>query len=133
MYSVLLIDADPTRAFDLYIRLEDAGFNVLGPISSTSEGFRELKGGELDGIIINVETARRYFPELYSVVIESDIPLIFLDSDSKTKTKHQQNGFLFKSSAPISEIKSYLDVSLPTSIENNFMIPGHQLDAKTHH
>jgi len=132
MYSVLLIDADPIRAFDLYIRLEDEGLKVLGPVSSASEGFTLLKNEALDGIIIHAETARQYFPELYAVVMEADTPVIFLESKPKAVSNGPANNFIYNLAAPIEHIKTYLGSQSANAVENNYMIPESTMGEKIH-
>jgi len=124
MYSLALIDADPIRAFDLYIRLEDEGFNVIGPISSTREGFDCLKNEALDGIMIHAESARNYVPELYNVVMESNIPIIFIGPENGTANRRRDNSFIFPPNAPLKEVKKYLAAQDPSALEKTFMIPA---------
>jgi len=106
MCSVLLIDKDLFRATDLFIRLEDEGFKVLGPIASSEEGFRFIADQQLCGVVVNSYVAGKYFPELYDLVIESTLPVAFLDSQTRISNFVQKRCIVFKEGDDLAELKS---------------------------
>lgn len=109
MYSVVLIDTDPLRAMDLYIRMEDEGFEVFGPIASKNEGFRCLNEHNISGVVMDAAKTQKAFPELYNVLEASNLPIAFLDGSSDFRKYRRENGIAFNEGQPISELKLFFE------------------------
>ncbi len=78
MNNILLVDPNPITALDIFIRLEDAGYKVFGPIATTGEGLKLLKDQTISAVILDAHACRQRFPELHETLMASDIPIIFL-------------------------------------------------------
>lgn len=82
MKNILLIDANPVTALDIFIHLQDEGFVVHGPIAMDEEGLKLLATENISLVLLDDEACKAHYPELRETLIASDLPIIFLTANN---------------------------------------------------
>lgn len=101
-HHVMILEDDPFIALDMESVMEDAGYNILGPVATSSEAFKILKDAEtprpdcalLDFYItggtsefVARELTRLNIPYMFVTGNEKDVRNCFAGQDPLIRTK----------------------------------------------
>lgn len=101
MKNILLIDPNPITALDIYIHLQDQGYIVHGPIATDGEGLSLLANENISLIILDDAACQSHYPELYQVLMQSELPIIFL---TDSYVSNDDNKVTFKKTDPAHQL-----------------------------
>ena len=75
--AILIVEDDPFIAIDLQDAMEDAGYDVLGPVATVRHGLATLQGQVPDVAILDYNLGPETSAKIAERLKDMDIPYIF--------------------------------------------------------
>jgi DNA-binding response OmpR family regulator len=73
---VLVVEDDPFIAMDLQDSLVEAGYEVLGPVSTVIDALSLVKTEHINGAVLDVNLGSEYSSPVAGVLFEHNIPFV---------------------------------------------------------
>lgn len=75
--AVFIVEDDPFIAIDLQDAIEDAGFDVIGPVATVQSGLRKLENARPDIALLDYNLGSETSAEIARRLKDMNIPFIF--------------------------------------------------------
>lgn len=74
---ILIVEDSPLLAMELQEMVEDCACAVLGPVSTLADALAVIRGGEVDGAILDVNVGGERVWPVATLLADSGIPFFF--------------------------------------------------------
>ena len=78
--SILVVDDEPLLGLDLTMILEDASYDVIGPVASVEKGLSRIARDRPDGAILDISLAHGRSDALADCLAEMGVPFLFVSA-----------------------------------------------------
>ena len=79
---ILVVEHDPVIATDLYIGIEDLGYEAVGPVSSVRQALEAIAGEPLHGALLDCKLIGETSQAIAEVLHRRDIPFAYVTGNA---------------------------------------------------
>ena len=114
-HSILIVEDDALQAMDLELALQEAGFTVIGPASTSASALALIDDGVLDGAVLDYNLAEGTSLDVAVRLRSEGVPFVYVTG--------QMGELLANEAAPRAEIfqKPYIQSELLRFIGRRIM------------
>ena len=128
MHRILIVEDEPIVALNYASILEDAGYDVLGPVGSIRKGIEIIGKERFDGAVLDIDLRGVPVDPIIQALKQKGVPYFFVSAFPAMIGPYQSAVFLEKPCTAAELIKAVNALVLPASRELDELRPENNCD-----